>query len=72
MPEDPSIGDEIEVIAECIGYGMEDIGVPCYILAGTPAGRCYDKRNFAILPGLDADEMEAIEQEAIVPNPSIV
>lgn len=69
---DPKVGNEYKVLRECIGYGRNGSETPCYVIAEChPDDRCYDQRNFAILPGIDADEMEEVEQEAIVPNPNL-
>lgn len=64
------IGDEFEVEAECVGYGKNDFAVECYKLKGINH-QVFDRRNFAILPEADADEINAAEAEAIVPAPVV-
>lgn len=62
------IGDEFTVRAECIGYGKNDCEIPCYELAGF-VNVAFDQRNFSVLPEDSADDMDAADHEAIVPNP---
>jgi hypothetical protein len=70
---DPKVGNEYEVLRECIGYGKNGSETPCYVIAEcNPDDCCYDQRNFSILPGIEADEMEEAEQEAIVPHPQLL
>lgn len=68
---------EIGDIYEPIGEGLTVDGIPGWVLPGLPPtssfrtkrmNPCaiYSKARFVVLPGLSADEMAAIEKEAII------
>lgn len=59
-PDDPQIGDECEVICECIGYSTNGTEGPCYELEGYDEW-VYDVRNFS--PLSDLDETALVTEE---------
>lgn len=64
----PQVGDKCSVAEtrRCV-CGKHDL----YLLEGYYLVCGFDPKYFAILPEADADEINAAEQEAIVPNPVV-
>jgi len=60
-----NVGDDFKVIAQCVGYGKNDIEVACYEFAEfRNTNMVFDQRNFAILP--DTEPETVTEEETLL------
>lgn len=67
MKDVMSIGDEFNVVGDVMGHGINGVTYPCWDLEPwAHTKHVFDKRNFAILPDSDIDQVKEEEQQAIV------
>lgn len=65
----PEVGDECTVLdTRLCSCGAHDV----YDLEGFPSPLGFQTDCFAVMPEADADDINAAEHEAIVPNPMMV